>query len=244
MSISKIYPSQLGSYIVKVKNGSAWHSYDTARLQISVGMPYHEGDKFKATIDWAKYRFKKVVICVNDTLQRYNLMLSPHVSEQEAFFRSMEAGRLWIERNITAIAELPNLGIYRWEEWRQRDEYSQNYDRICNLYAKNETFRLAVETNIDEFWARKLIAGAVSQELFERFQSLSRRYLLEETAVFSMMFEEDYAVDVYPGTPLLPVTIFQGQQIEGAPSGLGKGAFTRIDFNRSKYKNDNQRKAA
>ena len=66
------YPPQDGAYAVKVKNGAGWNAFDTARLQISVGQPYHEGDKLAATADWVRHRFGRVIVCVNDTLQRFN----------------------------------------------------------------------------------------------------------------------------------------------------------------------------
>ena len=44
------YPPQDGAYAVKVKNGAGWNAFDTARLQISVGQPYHEGDKLAALL--------------------------------------------------------------------------------------------------------------------------------------------------------------------------------------------------
>src|SRR5688572_6281343 len=93
----KQYPAQTGSYAVKVKNGRGWHAYDVARLPISVGQSYHEGEKFKATLRWLQPRFKKIVICVNDTLQRHNFS---NISDNEAFFKAEAAGREWIERNI------------------------------------------------------------------------------------------------------------------------------------------------
>jgi len=62
------YPPQTGEYKVMVKSGAAWRDYDTARLEISVGQPYHEGAKFEATVDWVKHRFSHSIVSVNDTL--------------------------------------------------------------------------------------------------------------------------------------------------------------------------------
>ena len=230
-----VYPPQTGAYLVKVKTGQSWKEYKTARLQISVGMPYHESDKFIATINWVKDRFEKVIICVNDTLQRYNLMYENDLNESDAKFKTMEMGRQWISRNLSSISLLNEPILYRWEEWIQNPEYEINLQKVENLYASNQEFREAVEKNIEEFWIRRQKNPTYQISNKSRFFALSRRYLLEETAVFSMMFSENKAVDVYPGTTLLPVTIFKGRQVQGAPAGLGMGSFTRIDFNRSPH---------
>ena len=41
------------------------------------------------------------------------------------------------------------------------------------------------------------------------------------------------AVDIYPGSVLLPCRVFEGRSIVGAPDGLSDGHFTRIDFKRN-----------
>jgi len=177
-SKAKQYPPQTGAYAVKVKTGAGWQEFDTARLQLSAGQPYHEAEKLRATFNWVGQRFEKVIICANDTLQRFNHEMDG-LTPSEAFSKAESDGREWIERNISSIRSLPN--------------YTD----------------------------------------FERFADLSKRYLLEETAVFSIMFKTEAAVDIYPGSTLLPCTIFQGQTVDGAPDGLGMGHFSRIDFKRN-----------
>ena len=46
-----------------------WAAYSAATLLISVGQPYHEGEKFAATVAWASRHFERVHA---DTLQRHN----------------------------------------------------------------------------------------------------------------------------------------------------------------------------
>lgn len=213
------YPPQTGNYAVKVKNGAGWQEFDTARLQISVGQPYHEGDKFEATVKWASLRFKKVIVCVNDTLQRFNLIAEGY-SEQEAQRITSDLGREWIERNISLLRSLPNVEIKRWDTWKN-DDYEEVKHQIDELYRENIEFQVAVDTDITGFTKRN-----------DSKPELCREYLLEETAVFSKMFRER-AVDIYPGSVLLPCRIFQGRAVKGAPNGLSDGHFTRIDFKRN-----------
>ena len=194
------YPPQERPYIVKLKNGAAWRGYQTARLQISVGGERHEGEKFAATVDWVKNRFDKAVICVNDTLQRFNY-IDKGMAEKEAFDKSLEAGRLWLERHMDELRTLPRLEIYRWEEWKG-EEFRQAHERVLRLYRESAEFQQAL---------------AESEK-----NNLSRDYLLEEVAVFSLMYKRENAVDIYPGTLPKVMEIFEGQHT------------TRIDFAKRK----------
>lgn len=218
-SKAKQYPPQTGDYAVKVKNGAGWQDFDTARLQISVGQPYHEDEKFEATLKWASMRFDKVIVCVNDTLQRFNLIAEGH-SEDEAQRMTLDMGREWIERNLNLLRTLPNVEIKRWDSWK-KDDYAEVKQQIDDLYYNNIEFQVAVDTDVTGFTKRN-----------KTNPKLCREYLREETAVFSKMFRER-AVDIYPGSVLLPCRIFQGRDVEGAPDGLSDGHFTRIDFRRN-----------
>lgn len=190
------YPPQEGTYVVKVKNGAGWRGYNTARLQISVGGERHEGEKFKATIDWASHRFDRVIVCVNDTLQRFNYM-DQGLSESEAYDRSLEAGRLWLLRHMDEISTLPDFRIYRWEEWKGAD-FKTAYQKVLKLYRESDEFKNAL--------------------LESQKNNLSKDYLLEEVAVFSLMYRTEKAVDIYPGTLPKVMAIFEDQHT------------TRIDF--------------
>lgn len=223
--LSREYSLPSGALAVKVKGGGGWNAYDTARLQISVGQKYHEGDKLFATLEWAKHRFEKVIICVNDTLQRYNYQFEEGLSQEQAFNKAEAEGREWVERNIGMIRNLPRHTVYRWEEWRNRTDYKTEFELVHELYAGDATVRTLVNQNVDEFWERRQKKGAVDVSRYEEFSQLSRDYLLEETAAFFLMFKQDKAADVYPGSVLLPCVLAHGDG-----SVLGARGFTRITF--------------
>ena len=229
------YPPQIGEYIIRRKSGPALREYDTARLQISVGQPYHEGEKFAATVDWLRPRFKRVIVCVNDTLQQHNYRFNEHLPEQQAFEKSLKAGREWLDRNAMIISTLPHVSVHRWEDWKAHPGFAQTYEKTLRLYAENAEFRAAVDENIRAFWDRRADRRNLSDAYrFAEFREMGKAYLLEETAGFSLMFAQNRAVDIYPGSVLLPCVLFQGRKIPGAPEGLECGAFARIDFNRNK----------
>jgi tRNA-dependent cyclodipeptide synthase len=228
------FPAQTGRYAVKVKTGAGWRDFDTVRLQISVGHAYHEGYKLEATLEWCRHRFDHVIVCVNDTLQRFNGQVEG-LDSDEAFAKSKSAGGDWLARHMPKIGRLASVEIHRWEDWRARSDYQLALQQTQWLYAHNAEFRDAISANIKGFWNRRQPREGLATDFrFADFAASSKAYLLEETAVFSLMFKQTRAVDVYPGSVLLPCVVFKGRKIPGAPEGLDQGAFTRIDFARNR----------
>ncbi len=231
----KQYPPQQGPVIVKVKSGQStdnWQNFATARFQISVGQEYHEADKLNAVVAWSKERFDKVIFCANDTLQRFNLMYEQSISEQEANMRSADLGQEWVKRNLSIIETAKTAQIVRWDEWKTKPKYPKGFLQTEWLYQNNNEFKQAIDDNVVAIWERrqKHDAALYNPERFEEFVSLSRRYLIEEMATFALMYAEEKAIDIYPGTTLFAATKFRGRSLEGAPEGLGQGHFCRIDF--------------
>lgn len=228
------YPPQTGAYKVCVKNGAGWQDFDMCRLQISVGMDYHEGEKFKATLDWAKNRFKQTIICVNDTLQRFNIMHTQSVTEQEAIKKTLKQGDEWINRNCADIDNDQHL-ICRWNDWKKNSQYDELRRKVDQLYETNDKFRNAINDEINSFWSRqeKNENEKFLNSGFESFKSSSRQYLLEETAAFLLMDKMTDAVDVYPGSILLPFRVFKDTGADGVVGAFAHHNFTRIDFLRN-----------
>jgi tRNA-dependent cyclodipeptide synthase len=239
----KNYPAQTGEYKVKVKTNQSTHSWADfikARCQISVGQDYHERSKLSAMLNWCADRFNTVTVCVNDTLQRYTTMFEENISEASAFDVAMQKGTEWIERNEGIWCKKSNISVVRWEDWKNGD-YSEIKPKVAFMYASNPEFEQAINKNIMEIWdrRRKIKPELYKSEHFDRFFELSKQYLLEEISAFSIMYERDKAIDIYPGTTIFAATLFQGREVKGAPSGLGKGHFCRVDFSRNKNNQSN-----
>lgn len=233
------YPAQTGVYAIKVKSEQSthnWQEFDNARLQISVGQDYHEGEKLKAVAEWSAPRFEKTIVCVNDTLQRYNLMFEMGLNEEQARDMSAHQGQEWLNRNKVSFRNNDNVIFIHWNEWLEHTDYHSERAKVEKFYRSNEEFKQAIDGNIMAIWERRRSMDALAYTFnrFNEFSDLSRQYLLEEITVFSMMFEQEKAIDIYPGSVIFAATVFQGQSIEDAPKGLGKGFFSRIDFSRRK----------
>ncbi len=236
--MSRYYPPQTGLYKVVPKSEQSthrWSDFDMARLQISVGQPYHEGAKFAATLEWSLGRFERVVLCVNDTLQRYNAMFERGLSETRAAEEAETAGTEWIARNLGHVQDDARLVVQRWSRWLTHPRYPDILERIHHLDDTQPAFSDAITADIERLWARRHATDPERYPMHLRaaFADLARAYLCEEIAAFALMYEQHEAIDIYPGTSLFAARVAQDQDFPDAPPGLGKGRFCRIDFARN-----------
>jgi hypothetical protein len=186
--------------------GSSWKKYDTARLQISVGQPYHEGSDLVALVKWVSEHFKHTIVCLNDTLQRYN---GPGAEE---------AGSAWMERNMNVVNMLSSAEIFRWDYWLNCPDYPALHAEVKDKYRNDLVFRKVIDDESMVFALRQKPNNMGA--FFER----SKAYLLEECAAFQIMFRTP-AADIYPGSTLIPCQIFKEDE--------GKG-FTRVELRHSR----------
>jgi tRNA-dependent cyclodipeptide synthase len=243
MSGSRQYPPQNGQYAVRVKYGPDWKVFDTVRMEISVGQPYHEGEKLVCTLKWANDRFDKVALLVNDTLQRYNLMFDEGLIEKEAQSRTFRAGDEWIRRNIKPIVK-SRASIFRWNDWLASPDYNKSETAVKNLYQTNLEFRNNIEHAISEVWDRRTLKDPDLMPRKEEFFENSRRYLLEETAVFSIIYKTIPGISAYPGSFHEMWAMFVDREVPGAPEGLKNSHCVRIDFRRNKKQSAPNQNAA
>ncbi len=216
------FPPQTGPYKVTVHQGADWQDYTAARLQISVGMPNHEGEKFRATCAWVAARFKEAVVEVSDTLQRHNLVAAG-MSVPEAYEQSLAAGDAWLARNRDALALLPAVTLNRWEKWLRDDRFPARHAFAMALYDTHDGFRADIDAAADRFSKKD-----ETQTADRRRQSVA--FLLEEAAVYSLQQEDKVAADIYPGTYLDIFSHFRDAALARQLPGLADRHFTRIDF--------------
>lgn len=214
---------------VKVKRAGGYQDYSAARFHISVGQEYHEGQKFKAAMDWGVENFSKLIICVNDTLQRHNLIFEGK-NPEEAFDIAQQLGSDWVERNSSFISDAmkkaDNVEVVRWETWHKHPDFVEEFQNINFLYDNDTYIQDEINREAEAFWLRRKKANNLSSNFqHEKFLKHSIEYLKEECAIFSIMFrEKPPAADVYPGSSLLPCRLLK--------DGIGnsKHGFTKIEF--------------
>lgn len=214
-----------GPYRVGVRNLPEWKTYDTVRMEISVGQPYHEGKKLAAAVDWACSNFKTVNVLVGDLPQRYTIQFENKCSKADAWQIAMTAGDEWLERNRDSLSK-PQLKISRWNDWLQCAEYPGMIKQVRNLYDQNIKFAAELDKAARDFFTRR----HYSEDQWPEFSKIAHDYLIEESAVFALAFKEMKGFGAYPGSFFKTWQMFVDQDIPGAPEGFKFAKFARIRF--------------
>lgn len=214
-------------YKVRARGLPNWKEYDNVRLEVSVGQPYHEGQKLAATMDWARSNFSLVTVIVGDLPQRYNLMIEEGLSSPDAWHRAKAAGDGWLIRNSEA---LQNVDVTRWQDWIENSRYQETLLQAKRLFLTNLDFNRAVINALNEKFSR----DDLPREKYEVFKRLSIEYLLEETAVFAVAYRELKGVSAYPGSFLEMWSMFLDKEIPEAPEGLRYAHCIRLQYERRK----------
>jgi tRNA-dependent cyclodipeptide synthase len=201
----------MNAYKVKILQPNNWRRFPIGRLDVSVGMPNFEGEKLQATMQWAKGKFTHVIVSVADTLQRHNY-LAKGVGLENAYNLSYKNGTDWIDRNAESLA---NTTIIRWDTRLNHPLYMQ--------YLKKTQDHLNDDSALYDALINEAQAYAARKGLDVTNDRIS--YLIEEIAVFDLMFRVEPAADIYPGS-ILPFWEHKPYQ--------DKAAFTRIDCIRRK----------
>lgn len=200
------------------------NGYAKARLQISVGQPYHEDNKFLATALWVAENFSNVSINLCDTLQRHNLIYHGY-SPFQAYDKALSDGKEWLQRNGEALIAIPNLKITHWEDWKKGSGWNTALQDTKSLHETDRTFFDLVEKSAEEFWRRRQGKDGYPEERKADFFKASRDYILEEIAVSMLMSEKDIA-EIYPGTFPLPLYYLRDNGIS-SPASMTSIAFLK-----------------
>lgn len=216
-------------YKVRARNGHDWRAHDIVRMEISVGREYQEGEKLKAAMEWSTERFKRVIVLVADTQQRYNFMFANPLTEDEAFNVASASGDEWVERNVSCLNH-PAINVVRWEDVKHYPQYQEAYQTVADLYEHNNRFKGDVDRGIIEHWQRQ----DHSDGDFQRYFELSKSYALEELAVFSVFYHKEGGISAYPGTLTFTKAMYANKDALDAPAGFQNAHYTCLNFERRK----------
>lgn len=215
------------NYKVRARSKWDWRAFDKVRMEISVGQDYHEGEKLAASMDWARDNFKERFIILGDTTQRYNIMFTHGADEKTAHAISKEKGDAWLERNAQY---LKGVTITRWDDWKELPKYIKVHQQVLDLYKDNLSFQQSVRQGCEEFWIRQSYPEAEK----EKFLDHSTIYLLEETAVFALAYNNLGGISAYPGNFLDMLQMFVDKSLGDFPKGLSKAHYIRLGFEKRK----------
>lgn len=170
-----------------------------AMILVSVGQPYHESEKFLATIDLVNDKFKFCTLMVCDTLQRHNFIIDDSESSMsDAYSFSLIEGDNWLFRNKDSINKLKiSYDVKRWDYWMKKENYAETHKKIQSFYKTDSAYRDEINSSIEEYLVRR--ASLLTSECFiDKAKNNCLNYLLEECAAMLLWVNEGYNFEIYP----------------------------------------------
>lgn len=191
-------------------------------LGISLENPLFAGDSLKAMLLWAAEKFEQCLVIVGDYLARFDEQIITGCDENHAGKLAIKRGDLFISQTREIFGCLPadKVRLTRWKEHLQTEEFIRSKRMLDDIFESNKDFRKSVEYDASSFVERqkkhnKHLAADADVAL-----RLCCRYILEEIAVFSMLSERGWGVELYPGSELRVLTEVAKGRYPNMPMGL------------------------
>ncbi len=213
VSIEKILPRISTSELFARKN---------CYLGISLENPLFAGDSLKAMLMWAAGKFEQCLVIVGDYLCRFDERIIAGCDENLACRLAIKRGDLFISQTKEIFSGLPSgkVILTRWKEHLQAKEFKRSKKILDEIFESDEEFRRSVEYDALSFVERQKRHRQPLAVEFEQSIRLSCEYILEEVAVFSMLSERGWGVELYPGSELRVLAEVAKGRYPNVPRGL------------------------
>lgn len=191
-------------------------------LGISLENPLFEGDSMLAMFLWAAEKFDQCLVVVGDYLSRFNEQIISGCDETKAGELAIKLGDSFIARTRDLFARFPQEKIHltRWREHLQSERFRSSKKLLDAIFISNEQFRAAVEYDALSFVKRQQKHNLELAAPMEEAIRLSSQYILEEVAVFSVLSESGFTVELYPGPELRFLAEVARGEYPAVPTGL------------------------
>ena len=191
-------------------------------LGISLENPLFEGDSLHAMLVWAAEKFENCLVIVGDYLSRFNERISAGCDENKAGELALKLGDSFISQTREIFTGLPpgKIRLTRWREHLQSDRFRSAKKILDCVFESNEQFRAAVEYDALSFVKRQKKHNVNLAVPMEQAIRLSSEYILEEVAVFNVLSESGWTVELYPGSELRVLAEVAKGEYPDVPAGL------------------------
>lgn len=197
----KIKKTDIAPKLGSIKNLKVKSCY----LGVSINNTFFYGPHFELLLKWVSSYFDECVILIGDYLNRRNEFIFNNKTEKDAIENSLVLGdELYAKINLI-ITQLPSqkFKLYRWKQFLDDNPTAMKVkDDLENIYNTNENFKSEILQSCTEYITRLLNKKRTISISKEEAIIQSKEYILEEMAVFSILIEKGFTVQVYPGTQL------------------------------------------
>ena len=191
-------------------------------IGISLENPLFEGETLPAMLGWATSRFEQCLVIIGDYLNRFNEQIINGCDANKAGEFAIIQGDSFISKTKEIFGQLPagKVQLTRWKEHLQGEGFSRSKNILDEIFESNEEFRASVEYDAVSFVKRQQKHNRSLSLGIEEAIRLSCEYILEEVAVFNVLSERGWNVELYPGPELRVLAEVAKGKYPGVPMGL------------------------
>ena len=191
-------------------------------LGISLANPVFDEKNLNALLLWASEHFRKCLVVIGDDLCRFNQKILYGFGDDEAFNAARRLGDAFIENNSAVFKQFDQdvIQISRWGEHIESDMYCKSSERLESIFVSDPEFRSIIETDAVSFVKRQKKHNTEFAVTDDKAIELCCKYLLEEIAVFSVLSQQGWSVELYPGSELNVLVEVAKGKFPDVPQGL------------------------
>jgi len=196
-------------------------------MGISLNSQSHCDEALDATVEWINKntQYDTFLIGLSDTLNRFN-----YNHEVNALDLCLKTGNKWINRNKSILDKLNTpYKIVRWDHWKENypNKVKQYIQFFENLFESDLTLKSALIKDIDGFVKRRH-QTTINNVSFGIIQNC-KNYLIEELAVYSIIFEAYPECEVfYPGKQLECMAAIRDGSVQAIPGTYENTKYIRM----------------
>jgi tRNA-dependent cyclodipeptide synthase len=191
-------------------------------IGISLTNPIFEKGNLEALLRWASDKFAECLVILGDDLCRFNQTILFGSEPDEALQAAHRIGDAFIEKTAEVFGQFDpeKMKLIRWNENLQSDQYLRSREMLDELFASDAEFKAMVEVDALSFVDRQKQRNKDLAVDDTRATELCCEYLLEEIAVFNMLSEQGWCVELYPGCELHVLAEVAKGRFPNVPAGL------------------------
>ncbi len=182
--------------------------FDRCMLGISLGSPNMQGAKFESCIKWISEKYDHCALVLGDSLYRYTLQVVGGRPAATSRDEALTFGRDFMAEYGPVIDKYREHCIFEWvplSEVERQPGFEGYHGKFQELYGSHEGFHRLVDDFAEYYLGRVLArgddtAGEEPEAERERLRGFARGYLLEESALFTLLCERGWRVMIYPGS--------------------------------------------
>lgn len=136
-------------------------------------------------------------ISLCDTAHRYNLMWQDKCSLEEAYARTWESGKEWVQGfySLFSPEERAAISLVRWDSWLQHPDFEKKRLFTTRFYEEDSGFREAIKRSVERYLNRCKLKGMIFD--FTEAHRLSTLLVAEEVAVLLLLSTLAYDFEVF-----------------------------------------------